>query len=147
MSVVDSLVALRQANAALEDKLAEANELRATLAQAAVRVTPAVAAVAAKAMMEIDAAAAIVQARLRRGGADSSVEEGGSEVAAAFDAITGGAAQITAAEIQYICSNHGDVLSDEEAFELVKQVDANGDGEIERAEFIAWFVATEPLGA
>lgn len=146
MSVVDSLVALRQANAALEDKLAEANELRATLAQAAVRVTPAVAAVAAKAMMEIDAAAAIVQARLRRGGADSSVE-GGSQVAAAFDAITGGAAQITAAEIQYICSNHGDVLSDEEAFELVKQVDANGDGEIERAEFIAWFVATEPLGA
>jgi hypothetical protein len=144
MSVVDSLVALRQANAALEDKLAEANELRATLAQAAVRVTPAVAAVAAKAMMEIDAAAAIVQARLRRGGAD---REGGSEVAAAFDAITGGAAQITAAEIQYICSNHGDVLSDEEAFELVKQVDANGDGEIERAEFIAWFVATEPLGA
>ena len=146
MSVVDSLVALRQANAALEDKLAEANELRATLAQAAVRVTPAVAAVAAKAMMEIDAAAAIVQARLRRGGADSSVE-GGSQVAAAFDAITGGAAQITAAEIQYICSNHGDVLSDEEAFELVKQVDANGDGEIERAEFIAWFVTTEPLGA
>ena len=146
MSVVDSLVALRQANAALEDKLAEANELRATLAQAAVRVTPAVAAVAAKAMMEIDAAAAIVQARLRRGGAESSVE-GGSQVAAAFDAITGGAAQITAAEIQYICSNHGDVLSDEEAFELVKQVDANGDGEIERAEFIAWFVATEPLGA
>ena len=144
MSVVDSLVALRQANAALEDKLAEANELRATLAQAAVRVTPAAAAVAAKAMMEIDAAAAIVQARLRRGGAD---REGGSEVAAAFDAITGGAAQITAAEIQYICSNHGDVLSDEEAFELVKQVDANGDGEIERAEFIAWFVATEPLGA
>jgi hypothetical protein len=138
-AVVASIVALRQSNMVLESKLAEANALRVTLREAAAAAMHSGAAAAPAKGMDVNAAVEFVQARFRRGAADPSVDVP-ARVVEAFDSITGGAAQITSAELQYMCREHGRALDEVESVELVKQLDANGDGEIHRSELIEWFV-------
>ena len=139
-AVVASILALRQSNVLLESKLVEANALRASLREAAAAKQGAAAAASPAKGVGVEAAVEFLQTRFRRGAADPSVDDP-VRVAEAFDAITGGAEHITAAELQYMCQNHGErVLDAAESVELVQQLDVNGDGEIDRSELLEWFV-------